>query len=60
MNDYMHMQIQNMLTMTRTFEQACELAATKNDGKIDAAEARALKKISTACAKFRKDLSTIK
>ncbi len=60
MNDYMHMQIQNMLTMTRTFEQACELAATKNDGKIDAAEAKALKKISAACSKFRKELSSIK
>ena len=60
MNDYMHMQIQNMLAMTRTFEQACQLAAMKNDGKIDEHEAKNLKKISAACAKFRKELDGIK
>lgn len=60
MNYYIETQIKNMLSMTKTFEQACELAATKNDGKIDAAEAKALKKIKTATAKFRKELESIK
>ena len=35
MNYYIEIQIRNMLSMTKTFEQACELAATKNDGKIE-------------------------
>lgn len=56
MNDYIQMQIRNMISMTKNFEQACELAATKNDGKIDAAEAKALKKIKAATAKFIKEI----
>lgn len=60
MNYYIEIQIRNMLSMTKTFEQACELAATKNDGKIDAAEAKALKKIKAATAKFQKELEAIK
>jgi len=59
MNDYMKSQILNMLTFTKSFEQACELSAIKNDGKIDAAEAKSLKKIKAATAKFRKALEDI-
>ena len=57
MNDYIEMQIKNMILMTKTFEQACELAAQKNDGKIDASEAKTLSKIKAATEKFRKELS---
>lgn len=60
MNDYIKSQIANMLSFTKTFEKACELAATKNDGKVDAAEARTLKKIRAATAKFQKELESIK
>jgi hypothetical protein len=54
------MQIRNMLTMSKTFEQACELAAMKNDGKIDPSEEKILKKIKAATAKFRKELEAVK
>lgn len=60
MNDYIEMQIRNMLSMSKTFEQACTLAAMKNDGKIDEAEAKTLKKIKAATAKFTKELESIK
>lgn len=60
MNDYIKSQIVNMLSFTKTFEQACELAATKNDGKIDAAETKTLKKIKAATTKFQKELESIK
>ena len=60
MNDYIEMQIKNMLSMSKTFEQACELAAMKNDGRIDAAEAKTLKKIKAATARFKKELESIK
>jgi len=60
MNDYIQMQIRNMVSMTKTFEQACELAAMKNDGKIDAAEIKTLKKIKAASDKFIKEIESIK
>ena len=60
MNDYIDMQIRNMISMTKTFEQACVLAATKNDGKIDAAEMKALKKIKAASNRFIKEIESIK
>lgn len=60
MNYYIEAQIKNMLSMTKSFEQACTLAATKNDGKIDAAEAKTLKKIKAATTKFQKELESIK
>ena len=60
MNDYIEMQIRNMISMTKTFEQACELAATKNDGKIDAAETKTLKKIRAASSKFIKEIESIR
>ena len=60
MNYYIEAQIKNMITMTKSFEQACILAATKNDGKIDAAETKALKKIKAATTKFQKELEAIK
>ena len=56
MNSYIRMQIQNMLTMTMVFDQACELAAQKDDGLIDAAELKTLQQLKTASAKFRKEL----
>lgn len=60
MNDYIEMQIRNMVSMTKTFEQACEIAATKNDGKIDVAETKTLKRIKAATAKFRREIESIK
>lgn len=38
MNSYIKAQILNITTMTKTFEQACEMAAMKDDGKISREE----------------------
>lgn len=60
MNNYIKAQILNITTMTKTFEQACEMAAMKDDGKISREEEKQLKKIHAASRKFRKELESIK
>ena len=60
MNDYITAQITNMQTMVKTFEHSCKMAAMKNDGQIDKAEAKALKKIEAASKRFISDLEKLK
>jgi len=59
MNNYIRAQILNITTMTKTFEQACKLAAMKDDGKISREEEKQLKKIKAASQRFRKELQAI-
>lgn len=59
MNDYIKAQIVNMITIVRTFETSCKMAALKNDGKIDKIEEKQLKKINTASEKFIQELERI-
>lgn len=59
MNDYIKAQIVNMTTMVKTFEQSCKMAALRNDGKIDKAEEKQLKKISAATKTFIEKLESI-
>lgn len=59
MNSYIHAQILNMIAMVRVFEQACQSAATKDDGKISREEEKQLKKIKTASQKFIKELESM-
>ena len=47
------------LAAARLFQQACELAAMKDDGIIDRKEEKQLKKIRKAVARFRKELEKI-
>ena len=60
MNQYIDSQISNMKIMVKTFEQSCKMAALKNDGTIDKAEDKQLKKIGIACQRFIKELEGIK
>lgn len=60
MNTYIEMQIRNMQIVLKTFVQSCELAAKRDDGKIDRNEQRQLGKIVAAANKFEKELSSIK
>lgn len=60
MNHYIDAQIMNMKAMVKVFEESCKMAARKNDGTIDKAEEKTLKKISTATQRFIKDLENIK
>ena len=59
MNDYMDAQIKNMIIITKTFKQSCKMAAMKNDGQIDKAEEKILKKIESAAQHFIKELEKI-
>lgn len=49
-----------MITMVETFEQACKLAALKDDGTISREEEKALRKISKTAEKFKAELSKIR
>ena len=60
MNDYMEAQIMNMIAIVKTFENSCQMAALKNDGRIDPAEARQLKKINNASERYIRRLQKIK
>lgn len=59
MNSYINAQILNMVTITRTFEQACELAAIKDDGHLSREEEKAIKKIKAATQRFKRELEAI-
>ena len=60
MNSYIKMQLNTMIQYLDSFEQACQIAAFKDDGAIDKAEKKQLDKIRAAAERFRKDLSKIK
>lgn len=60
MNQYISAQIMNMVTMAKTFNQSCKMAATKDDGLIDRQEEKQIKKINAAVEKFIKELEAIK
>lgn len=59
MNSYIEAQIMNMTAIAKTFNQSCHMAAMKNDGQIDRAEEKILKKIDKATQRFIKDLENI-
>ena len=59
-NEYMRAQITNLSSILTTFEQACKMAALKQDGYIDKDEEKALKKIKAATDKYRAELEKIK
>lgn len=59
MNYYIDAQCKNMIAMVNTFEQACTMAASKDDGTISKEEEKQLKKIHAAAKKFKDELSKI-
>ena len=60
MNYFIDAQITNMISITKTFEEACRLAALRDDGQICEIEATALDAICNASKKFREDMEDIK
>lgn len=60
MNSYINAQITNMIMLTKTFDQACELAAMQDDGMKSREEIKKLKKLKAASEKFRKELESLK
>lgn len=59
MNAFIQAQCRNMIMMVKTFEQSCKMAAQKDDGKISREEEKALKSITAAAEKFKKELTKI-
>lgn len=59
MNYYIDAQCKNMIAMVSTFEQACIMAASKDDGTTSKEEEKQLKKIRAAAKKFKDELSKI-
>ncbi|MBQ1341549.1 MAG: hypothetical protein IIY33_03590 [Erysipelotrichaceae bacterium] len=59
MNSYIKMQLNTMIQYLDSFEQACEIAATRDDGQIDRKEEKQLRKIRKSVARFRKELQKI-
>ena len=59
MNTYIKMQLQTMIQYVDSFQQACEIAAMKDDGVLDKKEQKQLKKIRKAVSRFKKDLEKI-
>lgn len=59
MNTYIDAQCKNMIAMVRTFETACKIAATKDDGSTSKAEEKQLRKVRDAAQKFIKELEKI-
>ncbi len=60
MNRYIAAQCRNMITIVETFEEACKLAAIKDDGTISKEEEKTLHKISKTAGKFKDELSKVK
>lgn len=60
MNTYIYAQILNMQAITNTFERSCEMAATKDDGKISRDEEKQLKRIKAAVQAFQKEMEKVK
>ena len=60
MNSYIEAQIFNIKSMVKVFNQSCEMAAMKDDGKISKEEAKQLSKIKAAAERFCKELDKIK
>lgn len=59
MNYYIDAQCKNMIAMVKTFEQACTMAATKDDGTLSKEEEKQLKKIRAAAKRFKDKLNKI-
>ncbi|MBE6124847.1 MAG: hypothetical protein E7186_00835 [Erysipelotrichaceae bacterium] len=60
MNTYIKMQLNTMIQYLDSFEQACQIAAAKDDGEIDPKEQKQLKKIKKAVARFKSELQDIR
>lgn len=59
-NVFIETEIKNMELFAEAFLQRCEAGATKDDGKIDAEEAKILKKLNAAVGRLLKELARIK
>ena len=59
MNSYIKMQLNTMIQYLDSFEQACQIAATRDDGQIDRKEEKQLRRIRKSVVRFKRDLERI-
>jgi len=60
MNTFMSIQVANMITNLKLFEDAMKLAAYKDDGVLSKEEEKQLKAVARATETFKKELMKIK
>lgn len=58
-NVFLDMQIKSMIVTVQGFEQACQIAALQDDGKLSKAEEKALRQVRAAAAAFMKELKKL-
>lgn len=58
-NTFLELQIKTMITTVQGFEQAFQIAAMQDDGKISKAEEKALRKVRAAAAAFMAELKKL-
>jgi len=59
MNFYIDAQVKNMIAMTKTFKQSCQLASQQDDGSTSKEEAKTMAKINAIADKFIKELEKL-
>ncbi len=58
-NTYLKVQIQSQILAADNFVSVCKMSALKNDGVIDAEEAKLLKKIEKITGDYKKALNKL-
>ncbi|MBP3521471.1 MAG: hypothetical protein J6J87_09035 [Oscillospiraceae bacterium] len=59
MNMQIDSQVKNMIMIAKSFKQGCQLAAMKDDGRVDGKEKRQLKIIEKATDSFINELQKV-
>ena len=59
MNYFIDGQIVNMISIAKTFEASCQMAATKDDGRTSRQEEATLRAIHESTQRFIKELKQI-
>lgn len=59
MNQFIKMQITNMISLAKNFDKSCEIAALQDDGVKDRKEEATLKKLKKCTEKYINELEKI-
>ena len=60
MNQFIDIQITNMLAMLTTFRRSCQMAAIQDDGRVSRDEEKVLKALEKATATYEKELNRLR
>lgn len=59
MNQFLRIQIENIINTLNTFLMSCKIATQRDDGKIDKKEEKTLKKIREATETYIEELKSL-